>query len=361
MDDLSSLLKIAPTTAAGFMGINQARSEQMDDLKQQELADLIRQRAAEESRKAAMNPYALEKAQLDNAGLRAGLPGIVADSSLKGTNAAKAAGTLDSDIEAGQVDNKMKIYQKLGSHLGSMSDSITNNPNVPPHLALQQSLQASGIPQGAQQALMNKYANVPPSQLAAKLKADGEKILRENSAYVQAIDQEGIQQAGANARNAATIKGQKDIEQMRIDAGKYNRNQTKVNVETRLLTARSAAEKAEILEQAYNIAQAAGDADTAQQYAVRAQQARQRAAEDAANRGAAQPRLDIPGVTNQGTIQNLPGPQANAPIAGNQPAAPTAPPVAKPQSIADLSKMYPGVPPEKLREAYKRKFGVDLK
>lgn len=32
----------------------------------------------------------------------------------------------------------------------------------------------------------------------------------------------------------------------------------------------------------------------------------------------------------------------------------------KPASLADVQKMYPGVPADKLKEAYKRKFGVDL-
>jgi hypothetical protein len=49
---------------------------------------------------------------------------------------------------------------------------------------------------------------------------------------------------------------------------------------------------------------------------------------------------------------------------------PTAPPLTTPQpkptqaptaSFAEVQKQYPGVPADKLREAYKRKFGVDLK
>jgi hypothetical protein len=33
----------------------------------------------------------------------------------------------------------------------------------------------------------------------------------------------------------------------------------------------------------------------------------------------------------------------------------------RPQTLADLQRLYPNVPPEKLREAYKKKFGIDLK
>ena len=35
-------------------------------------------------------------------------------------------------------------------------------------------------------------------------------------------------------------------------------------------------------------------------------------------------------------------------------------PTQKPATLADVQKMYPGVPADKLKEAYKRKFGVDL-
>jgi len=49
----------------------------------------------------------------------------------------------------------------------------------------------------------------------------------------------------------------------------------------------------------------------------------------------------------------LPSPTPN----GGQPATPAK----APATLADVQKSYPSVPPEKLREAYKRKFGVDLK
>lgn len=39
---------------------------------------------------------------------------------------------------------------------------------------------------------------------------------------------------------------------------------------------------------------------------------------------------------------------------------PSPTPAPKPASLVEVQKMYPGVPPEKIKEAYKRKFGVDL-
>lgn len=52
--------------------------------------------------------------------------------------------------------------------------------------------------------------------------------------------------------------------------------------------------------------------------------------------------------------KQISGAQAPTPQADKPAAAPTA-------SYADVAKQYPGVPEAKLREAYKKKFGVDLK
>jgi hypothetical protein len=78
----------------------------------------------------------------------------------------------------------------------------------------------------------------------------------------------------------------------------------------------------------------------------------------------ADPRVGTPTITPDGGIgprpprpmpvaPALPNPTVTTPQ--NQPAkAPTT-------NMAEVQKMYPGVPVEKIREAYKRKFGVDLK
>lgn len=110
------------------------------------------------------------------------------------------------------------------------------------------------------------------------------------------------------------VQGNKDLEKMRIDAGKYDKKGSlAVSVDDRLYKAKSAAEKAEILESAYYAAQANGDVEEANKYAARALEARKRAAEDAANRGVATPRPDTAALG----IPSVAGPAANAPIAGN--------------------------------------------
>lgn len=56
-------------------------------------------------------------------------------------------------------------------------------------------------------------------------------------------------------------------------------------------------------------------------------------------------------------------PEPQNPLRNNPNAAPSSgsPAQNRPQTLADLQKLYPGVPPEKLKEAYKKKFGIDLK
>jgi hypothetical protein len=60
----------------------------------------------------------------------------------------------------------------------------------------------------------------------------------------------------------------------------------------------------------------------------------------------------VQGLTG-GSVPTNPTP----PIRAN----PSAPSANRPASLAEVQKMYPGVPPAKLVEAYKKKFGVDLK
>lgn len=146
------------------------------------------------------------------------------------------------------------------------------------------------------------------------------------------------------------------LEEMRIGAGKYSRGKSSSSVNDALGKVRNAAQAAEILENAYYDALSNGDMQQAEQYKQRALAARQRAAEDAQNRS-----VGAPGVVLDPTAGGLipkPTPQAQAPIANNQ--RPLAAQQNKTPSLSDVQKMYPGIPPAKLKEAYKQKFGVDL-
>jgi hypothetical protein len=356
MQNLASLMQYAPTVGGQFAGINQAQGEQMEQLRQQELAELIQSRMAEGQRKAAAHPLELESKRLANETSMAQLPGFQADSMKKQTDARIKAGTADSEIESTNTENKMKAYKAVGTQLGSISSELDGLPDIEKPRAFSEALGRIGLPSNVQESLMKRYGRLAPSEMVGRMQADAQRMLKENEAYVRTIEQERMQQEGANKRQGMQIQGQKDIEQLRIDAGKYNRNKTATDVQQALMKVRNAAQAAEILEQAYYAAEAANDMQMADQYKKRAMAARQRAAEDAGNRGLARPDVD----PNQFGIGTNPRPAAVAPIAGAEQPAPQPGATPKQHSLADVSKMYPGIPPEKLREAYKKKFGVDL-
>lgn len=100
-------------------------------------------------------------------------------------------------------------------------------------------------------------------------------------------------------------------------------------------------------------AEARGDSATAQQMWSRA--------EAATNMySARRPDTNVgkPSIGPSGQITTAP--PRGAPQLPSTSGAPAAQKPAQP-SLADVQKMYPGVPADKLREAYKKKFGVDLR
>ena len=83
----------------------------------------------------------------------------------------------------------------------------------------------------------------------------------------------------------------------------------------------------------------------------------QRMADDLLPAAQAEIATPKPGAVNQGALTELPVNSApNIAPAGRPAASP------KPQEhkLSKVQEMYPGVPPEKLKELYKKKFGVDL-
>ncbi len=100
-------------------------------------------------------------------------------------------------------------------------------------------------------------------------------------------------------------------------------------------------------------AEAAGDMEQAQLFRQAASQFESLAVTVKPDSNAGKIALD----PNTGNLGQRP---ARAPTFGSQPPAP-APAKPPTTSMADVQKLYPGVPADKIREAYKRKFGVDLK
>jgi hypothetical protein len=332
MSDLSELMKISPQFGAYLVGQNQAQAATSETLNQQRLKELIQTAAQEREQSAQMNPYKLDAARLGNQTTEAALPGVGAKSLLEQIRAQQAQQTSASDVathlsnnENTQFKNEHSQQEAVGKEFMRMGPLLSTVPDEPGRRAdyVQSNLAAMGIKQGSPQwnQVQKTLQNIPSAKLPEALAQAGRLMVEQSDKYITEMDKEKAQ--GANRLAVAKQQGQtqKDVEQMRIDAGKYNRKTTAVTVEDRLLKARTPTEKAEVLEQAYAIASAAGDEEAANVYLQRAQVARQRAAEDAKNRSIGQPGIDTPGVTNLPPKATA---TANAPIApGQAPAQPT--------------------------------------
>ena len=137
-----------------------------------------------------------------------------------------------------------------------------------------------------------------------KERAMGQALLLQSKEAIQ--EREKIRLQGLNAEQ---------LMRMQIDAGRFTKTPPvdRNTLLVKLRSSKSALQTAEILDQAHAEAVAAGDVDGARELATRAIQARQRAAEDARNRGLAAPSIDVGAA---GGLAMNPPPQAQAPVAG---------------------------------------------
>lgn len=216
------------------------------------------------------------------------------------------------DLTVGKLEGAVKKADSYSQLMGVAAAQLPNIPAPARHAWLANFAQQNGIDANdpAVRSIWQQTSQIPPEKLPQALEAFRNKIIQQSAAYRSHLD--GIRAQGQT---------QKDLEQMRIDAGKYNKNKVATDVGSMLLKAKDPTQKAEILESAYYVALDNDDNESASKYLARAKEARQRAAEDANNR-----RLGAPGAMydpTQSVIVNKPSPTANAPIGGDGRSGPT--------------------------------------
>lgn len=361
MADLSQLMGIAPNTAAFMMGQNQAQSRESERLRQQELAETIAKMQAEASLAQQMNPLKVEQQRLANQTTQAGLPGVEADSALRQLKARLGQGTIESDISAGVSQNQEQVSKnqesqraRVGKAFLQLAPELDTIPNLPGQRAARIRTfltQELGMPESHPQytRLMDVVKNTPSADLSKVLTNIGASLARQDPGYIKAIDLEKMQQAGANRRQGMSDAASMAREKFKVESKKdTDKNAIKDWEDEVALQLRKAAgdpvKMYSILRRAETLAGQSGFADKAQKYATQADDIESvaRAKLDASRAGKPDPAAM--------GVETLPPTELRSGKAPTQQ-----------HSLSDVSKLYPGVPPEKLREAYKKKFGVDLK
>jgi hypothetical protein len=232
MADLSNFFQVAPTTASMFMGRQFAQEREMEALKQQELANIIAQRQAQEARNSELHPFELEQRRLANEQTGAQIPGIQAESTLKGYKARMAGETYDTDVKTAKAksqgdyeEEQVKRAQKVHEFLTSASPELEQ---IPPPLRGQyfrSRIEASGFdPNSPQVQRTMQMVGLDPEGAPARLRQESEKLgkllAQRTSAYQQAAETSASHERVAAGNN----RTQKEITQMNIEAGRWNKS-----------------------------------------------------------------------------------------------------------------------------------------
>lgn len=194
MADLSQLMQVAPISAAGFMGINQADNEQAHQQKMMELAELMQQRKMQEARAAEQHPLLMQAKQLGLQRDQAELPGVLARSQRD---------QLTLETERAQQPGKMmdasgQLIGKTFERLGQLAPVISDPSE------LEGALSELQVPPKVRQMMMAKLGNLRGPALQKELARISENYFRSNPDYVKTMDKEKLEQEGATNRTRMT-------------------------------------------------------------------------------------------------------------------------------------------------------------
>lgn len=306
---------LGPTTASSFAGEREGIAQGLDQISAATQQQALQKALQDYQQAQVMNPLDAQFKQGQIASQKAQLPGLEGLSKSQVAKGNVDHATQEQDILKAISDGKLKVTENqlkeqetLAGMAGNLGQILKGQDPRFHEDTRRRFLEANGIDpnsSGGKEAL-----TASPDQLIST----ANKITDMGKQMRQAIAVADIQANSHTAGIAMQGKNAKEIEQMRIDAGKYDKSKVGTTVEMALLKADTPTKKAEILEQAYAIASEAGDEESATKYAKRAVEARQRKAEDERNKGIAKPGIDTAAVAN---LPANPTPSATAPIAGS--------------------------------------------
>lgn len=349
-----------PGMAAFLVGQNNSLGQQTELLRQQQLKELVAEMAQKRGFDAQLQPLevaqrqqnldfdkqvkmprgleALTTERLANEQTRGTLPGLI--NATNATNATKVAA-------AGE--EQQNSFQRRAINIGNTLNTV---PPVMRRQALDVAFQREGIDSNSPQAQAFKarLEKLDPAMWPKVFDTWAKQLgtTQANMDPAQSTNRYGTDERAASARYAADkhLEGVKYSTDGRLQAVQEKFSQMEKTALTPGLDGKLNYEKAATL---YEL-RAAMEEDPVKK--AQYQKLAKTFAAEVLKKGKPTPQIDL----NAMGVQTLP-PSETGLGAG----APAAQQPTKPASLADVQKMYPGIPADKLQEAYKKKFGVDLK
>ena len=340
--DLQTLFQSDP--AAQELGL-----KMIGDQRAQSQADLAASNFKNQ-RDQQMLPYDLKAAGLKNQIDEARLPQMFALTKKQQLDNQFDEATLDAKIKAelGNFRSKagkqdLEQITQAGNAYVQAGQMLDLMPGVATHAYAKQLLGQYYHP---------SFDQVTPAALGQTISLIGKRMVEAQPGYLQKQGLEGLKIEGKN--ELADKKAERDKE---LAAFKATLSEKLAKLKADTVKSKDPATARAIANKLFLAAQQETDPDKKAELMEQAQGFNEIAFAEIERRAQAtnanKPNLPALGIeTNQmPPVPSLPGAQP-------QTASPQQTP--KPASLADVQKMYPGVPADKLREAYKRKFGVDL-
>jgi hypothetical protein len=338
MVDLQTLFQSDP--AAQELGLKQFGMDQ--NINQARLAQMLQ----EQQQNAQMFPGKLQQQSLQNDQMGAQLPGIRALSSLNEDKANLSRNTMAQQLEAAMKEHKGKMTKADLDELNSTGQIYSQAG------ALLGAVPGPARKAAAKQILGDKYRpefdQYDPNDLADTVSTIGKWMTEAGSKYKLETDKIDMKAQAAAEAQAKKIQATKELEvfkaslKEKLDGLKSSGDPK--TYEAVIVQLKKAAAQETDPEKRQAILQEAQDF-------INIQHGMKIAGAGAAQAG----KVDVGAATG---MQTNPVPQP--PMASGGMVPQTAPKAPQIKTIQDLQSMYPGVPPEKLRELYKKKFGVDL-
>lgn len=233
---------LGPATAGMAAGYREREARDTQQLANMMEQERIREAQQKYQQSADKHPFSLAEMGLRNTKAEAEIPGVQADSTLKGINTTRAAAALQDNIDldksnakTSSLKNIAEQHQQYEKVLGALGAHTAGIPAAAQPAAILSYLQSSGYDMEAPQIknLLSRVSSMKPDDLQKAFAAEKEWAARHTPAFIQAIEAakiskeshlEGVRIQGQTARDVAHINAEARMQQAQLRGAKTSQS-----------------------------------------------------------------------------------------------------------------------------------------